>query len=293
MARLNLIKEKGDLTPEHHALFDELATLRGRVSGPSAVVLHSPGLAGPWNEPGEYLHLHSVVEAKHAELAVCVSAREHDCSYIWAAHVGLARTAGVSEQTLAAVRGGGSLEGLPAEEATVVRYVQQLMRTNRVEGDVFDALLSAHDPRWMVELTAWAGRYAALAGILNAFEVSPAPDAESLPPAATSMPARREARAPLPAPRVRPITQREQVAEADRGVFDAVAEGRGSVRGPFSILMYSPELCQSILSVSNYLRRDDVLAGQRAPRPPRLRPGAGDARQPRRTGGGRPHDDRP
>ena len=40
-------------------------------------------------------------------------------------------------------------------------------------------------------------------------------------------------------PRVTPITTKDQVAPEHRPVFDAVAEGRGSVRGPFSIMMYS------------------------------------------------------
>ena len=93
MARVKLIQTKDDMAPEHHALFDELAALRGRISGPSSVVLYSPRLARPWNEISEYLHRSSVVEARHAELAVCTAAREYDCAYIWAAHLPQARRA--------------------------------------------------------------------------------------------------------------------------------------------------------------------------------------------------------
>jgi 4-carboxymuconolactone decarboxylase len=103
MARIKLIQDKGDLAEEHHALFDELAALRGRISGPSSVVLHSPSLARPWNEISEYLHGFSVVEPQHSELAVCATAREFDCDYIWAAHVRQARSAGVSERAIKAV----------------------------------------------------------------------------------------------------------------------------------------------------------------------------------------------
>ena len=70
MPRVKLIQNKEDVAPEHRALFDELAALRGRVSGPSTVVLHSPGLARPWNQVSEYLHGHSVVEPRHAELEI-------------------------------------------------------------------------------------------------------------------------------------------------------------------------------------------------------------------------------
>jgi len=261
VARVKLIQTRGDIAPEHHALFDELAALRGRISGPSTVVLHSPGLARPWNEVSEALHGLSIVEAAHAELAVCATAREHDCGYIWAAHLPRAREAGVTPETIAALRERGALDGLPAEEATLVRYVRQLLQDNRVERNVFDPLLGIHGTRWLVELTVWIGRYAALAGILNSFEVSAAAGADQLPPAAPATPSRRTAQSgPGPVPRVAPITAREQVDEPDRAVFDAVAEGRGSVRGPFSLLMYSPPLCRSIFDVSNYLRFGSKLS---------------------------------
>ena len=91
MARVKLITTKDDVAPEHGALFDQIAALRGRVSGPSSVVMHSPTLARPWNEISEYLHRDSVVAAKDSELAVCATARHYDCSYIWNAHAGPAR----------------------------------------------------------------------------------------------------------------------------------------------------------------------------------------------------------
>jgi len=48
-------------------------------------------------------------------------------------------------------------------------------------------------------------------------------------------------------PRVTPITSKEQVASEHQPIFDAVAEGRGSVRGPFSIMMHSPR-CAGVCS---------------------------------------------
>lgn len=263
MARVKLIQNKEDIASDHYALFDELAALRGRISGPSTVVLHSPGLARPWNEISEYLHRLSVVEARDAELAVSVTAREYDCGYIWAAHAPQARKAGVADETVAAVRDGRSLDGLESEGAVVARFTQQLLRDNRVRRELFAPLLAAHGPRWLVEMTAWIGRYGALAAILNAFEVAPAAGAEPLP--AVERPAAAVRQMEMPAqPRIAPITAREKMAEADVAVFDAVAEGRGSVRGPFSLLMYSPPLCRRIFDVSNYLRFASELS-------PRLR----------------------
>jgi len=260
MARVKLIVSRDDIAAEHHALFDELAALRGRISGPSTVVLHSPGLARPWNEISEYLHRHSVVEAQHAELAVCATAREKDCAYIWNAHVPLARKAGVPAGTIDLLRDRRNVIGMSGAEMAIVQYVRQLIQTNRVESGVFDQLLREHGPQWLVELTVWIGRYQALAGILNGFDVKPTMAAEELPvvPRASATDA---VRAPLAAPRVEPISRREQVPEEHRAIFDAVAEGRGSVRGPFSILLYSPVLCRRHLDVGTFLRFNSRLEG--------------------------------
>lgn len=259
MARVKLIVNKEDVAAEHHALFDELAALRGRISGPSTIVLHSPGLARPWNQISEYLHKESIVEPPHAELAVCATAREKDCGYVWNAHVPLALKAGVPAETIDAVRDRRPAHDLPAPARTVVLYVQQLLRDNRVESAVFDELLSAHGPQWMVELTAWIGRYGALADILNAFEVTHAAPAHVLPSVPRPAEARAAVRAPLATPRVTPITRRDQVAEAHRAVFDAVAEGRGGIRGPFPMLLYSPVLCRRHLDVGTFLRQSSQL----------------------------------
>jgi 4-carboxymuconolactone decarboxylase len=259
MARVKLIVNRDDVAAKDHALFEELAALRGRISGPSTIVLHSPGLARPWNEISEFLHRHSIVEPEHAELAVCATARERECGYIWNAHVPLARKAGVSVATIDAVRDRRPTAGLSAAETSVITYVRQLIQTNRVESDVFTQLLQAHTAQWLVELTVWIGRYQALAGILNAFEVTPTMLAEELPVVPHAATTEATVRAPLAAPRVTPLTRRDQVQERHRAIFDTVAESRGSVRGPFGILMHSPLLCRPHLDVGTFLRFNSGL----------------------------------
>jgi 4-carboxymuconolactone decarboxylase len=259
MARVKLIVNRDDVAAKDHALFEELAALRGRISGPSTIVLHSPGLARPWNEISEFLHRHSIVEPEYAELAVCATARERDCGYIWNAHVPLARKAGVSVATIDAVRDRRPTAGLSASETSVITYVRQLIQNNRVESDVFTQLLQGHTPQWLVELTVWIGRYQALAGILNAFEVTPTMLAEELPVVPHAATTEATVRAPLAAPRVTLLTRRDQVQERHRAIFDTVAEGRGSVRGPFGILMHSPLLCRRHLDVGTFLRFNSGL----------------------------------
>ena len=260
MPRIPLITQKDQLPPEHHALFDELAALRGRVSGPSTIVLHSPKLAGPWNQQSEFLHAHSVVDHMSSELAIIATARSRDCGYIWNAHANAARTAGASEAAIAAARDNGPLDSLPEAEAAPIAYARELQQTNRVSQATFDRLLKAHDPQWLVELTAFSGRYAALAGLLNACEVTAATGAEVLPVPAANPPLRRPAGPPAAEPRVAPILSKDQVGPLYSATFDAAAEGRPYVRGPYRLLLYTPELCQRVLDVSGYLRHKGLVA---------------------------------
>ena len=84
------------------------------------------------------------------------------------------------------------------------------------------------------------------------------------------------------------------MAEEDRAAFDAVAEGSGSERGAFSMLMWSPALCQRIFDVGKYLQSDRELSPRQrelatmtmargeelrspAGRPPRCRSQAGNS----------------
>jgi 4-carboxymuconolactone decarboxylase len=261
MPRVKLIRNKEDVAAEHYALFDELAALRGRVSGPSTVVLHSPALARSWNEISEYLHRLSIVEPQDAELAVSAVAREYDCGYIYNAHVPQARKAGVSEATLAAVRDDRPLEGVSNEETAVAQYVRELIRGNRVTASVFAQLLDAHDVKWLVELTAWIGRYCALACVLNAFEVFPENPVEVLPDIKNALPRPRgDVRAPLPSPRVKPVRTREDLPLAEQPKWEEIARGRKTVGGPASILLYSPVLSECVSGVTNYLRNSSLLS---------------------------------
>ena len=56
-----------------------------------------------------------------------------------------------------------------------------LVRNNRVDQAVFDRLQKRHGTQWLVELTAAAGYFGMLSGIVNAFEVAAPPDGDKLP----------------------------------------------------------------------------------------------------------------
>ena len=107
-------------------------------------------------------------------------AREWDCLREWAVHVGQARRAGVSDQTIETIRQRRAPEGLPRDEALFVTYAQEIMRTRRVSEETYQAVLAAVGNVGIVVLTALAGYYAMIATTLNAFEVQPSPPTEEM-----------------------------------------------------------------------------------------------------------------
>ena len=74
-------------------------------------------------------------------------------NYVWAAQVDASRRVGLREEVIDLLRAKGDPAGLPADERDIVVYMRQLMRTNRVEPAVFDALRERHGAQWLVELT--------------------------------------------------------------------------------------------------------------------------------------------
>jgi len=181
MPRVAPITGKSDLPAEHHAVVDGVMKVFGNVRGPFSMLLHSPKLAERILPLVTFFRDESVVDAKLRSIAILSAVREREAAYVWAAQVGAARRNGLGEEVIDLLRGKGDPAKLPAEERDIVTYVRQLMRTNRVDQAVFDALKNRHDAQWMVELTAAANYFAMLSGVVNAFEVAAPPDGDKLP----------------------------------------------------------------------------------------------------------------
>ena len=143
--------------------------------------MYSPPLCQRVLDVGTYLRFKSVIKPDLIELATIATARERDCPYVYAAHAPAARKAGASEAAITAVRDRGDVSGLGTDEREVVQYVREQLRANRVSQGLFDSLQGRHGTQWLVELTCLMGHYNVVTGVLNAFEVAPAADAEVLP----------------------------------------------------------------------------------------------------------------
>ena len=174
MPRIPLITQKEQLAPEFHEHYDRLAARRGSIVGPFRVLLHSPELAVRAGEIGAFLRFDGSLPRDVAEIIILTAAREMDARYVWGDHTALGRQAGVREgciQAIGATTADGITHGLSPEEAELVEYVQELVRTNRVSDAKSKGLESRLGLAGLVELTATIAYYRALACVLNTYQI--------------------------------------------------------------------------------------------------------------------------
>lgn len=171
MARIPLIEERESLPPEHQGIYDAIAQSRGAVRGPFAALLHCPEIAARTAHLGAYIRFESQLDPRIVELAALATARELACKHEWAAHLRHAAKAGIPQETIRAIHQCKGPENFSFEDAQIVSYVQELLRSHRASEATFQALFARLDVRGLVELTATIGYYAMLACALNAFDV--------------------------------------------------------------------------------------------------------------------------
>ena len=194
MARIPPITGKADVAAADQHVVDQVLEVFGRVRGPFSILLHSPKLAEQVLPLVRFNRNDTIVEPQLRSIAVLAAVREREAAYVWAAQVDAARRFGLREAVIDLVRAKGDPTGLAEDERDIVLYTRQLMRTNRVEQAVFDALLGRHGTQWLVELTAAANFYARCATAWGVMASPAAPMGRSLT-TPTSMHSRNAARA--------------------------------------------------------------------------------------------------
>lgn len=179
--RIPFITDRSDVPEEHRDHFDSIEESRGGIRGPFGVLLNSPEVAGRIGHLGAYIRFESVLPAAERELAILTTAREFDCAFEWAAHVPIARDAGVRDEAIDTLAHRNDLDALTETEAMIIRFGRDLFRDHTVAADTYDAAKAYYGNQGVTELTATMGYYSMMACVLNAFDVVPPSDAPTLP----------------------------------------------------------------------------------------------------------------
>jgi 4-carboxymuconolactone decarboxylase len=148
----------------------------GALTDLDRMLLHSEPLADGWNTLLGAVRSRFELPPDLRELAICRIAVLNDAEYEWRAHAPLLVGAGFPEERLAALRDGGDLDSLSAEQRCVVAYTDAMTRDVRVPADLFAQVHEQLGERGTVELTATVAAYNMVSRFLVALEVGePAP----------------------------------------------------------------------------------------------------------------------
>ena len=162
MARVPYVQRE-QLTPEQQPHFDAIAGSRGRVGPNFQTLLNSPEAGGRFAAFGEYVRFHGDVPERLKELAIILVAREWNSAIEWTGHAVLAARAGVSQESIEAIRTRKAPEGLTEQEQAIARFVHQLLRHKEVSDEVFAAAHKLVGTRGVVDLALTCSYYTAVA----------------------------------------------------------------------------------------------------------------------------------
>jgi 4-carboxymuconolactone decarboxylase len=164
-----MIESREDTIPSQVEAFDHIAASRGgQMIRPFAAMIHRPEIARAAADLGAVIRFQSTLSDHDREVVICTTVAERDCPFEWGSHLPIARSAGVSEDTLAAIETGATVED-PAD-AALVDFTRESCRTGKVGDDTFERARDRLGEEGTVELAAIIGYYTMLAVFMNACE---------------------------------------------------------------------------------------------------------------------------
>jgi 4-carboxymuconolactone decarboxylase len=155
---------------------DEIAAgPRGHVVGPVKVWLHAPGLADRAQKLGAYARFESSLPPALSELAILVTGSAWKAEFEWYAHSRLARTAGIPDAVIEAIRTGAEPELADPKARAVYAVAHELHATRALSDATYARAEAALGREGLVDLVGILGYYTLVSMTLNAFKV-PTPD---------------------------------------------------------------------------------------------------------------------
>jgi 4-carboxymuconolactone decarboxylase len=181
MARVDEVKREA-LNPRQQRLYDDIMHTRprGKLSGPFSVWMHRPDIAEPANALANCFRVHATLDKRLIELITLLMCRAATVKYAWAVHEPLALQAGLSPQTVDAIRTDKRPDFLREDERLIYDLVTELLATKALTDATFARATAAFGRDGVIEAVSCAGFYSMAGLVLNAFEVPPPPGGEVL-----------------------------------------------------------------------------------------------------------------
>ena len=144
---------------------------RPRVVNALATFAHHPALAKAFLGFNRHVLFETSLSERDRELLILRTAWRCRSEYEWAQHVVLARQAGLGDDEIALVQEGPDAAGWSAEDAVLLRAVDELHADSFVGDATWKQLAARFDERELMDLLFTIGVYAMLAGVFNSLGV--------------------------------------------------------------------------------------------------------------------------
>ena len=141
----------------------------GRLLGPFAVMLLSPGIGDAVQQVGAKIRFAAGLTGRERELAILAVAGELRSDFERLAHEPAARQLGLTQAQVNAVLSGQVADGLTGRETLACRLARVMTARRTLPDDDYEAGLAALGRERLAELTWLVGYYSALALALEVF----------------------------------------------------------------------------------------------------------------------------
>jgi AhpD family alkylhydroperoxidase len=134
-------------------------------------------VGAPWLAFSGTLLDDGALDPRDRELLILRVGHRTGCRYQWAQHVGMAETAGLTLEQIAAVAAGAATDAAAVwtdRDRDLLRAVDQLVDDHVIDDATWARLVTHLDERQLLELTFVVGSYVCLAMVLNSVGLEPA-----------------------------------------------------------------------------------------------------------------------
>ena len=148
------------------------------IGGPYNPLLRSPVLGQRMFDLLHYLRWETSVPLKLNEFAILIIGRQWRSQVEWLAHAPLAIKAGLSPDIVAELKANKRPSNMPPQESAVYDFVTELTTKHAVSDETFNRAKELLGEQQVVDLTAVAGSYVAVAMLLAMSEQGVPPGRE-------------------------------------------------------------------------------------------------------------------
>jgi 4-carboxymuconolactone decarboxylase len=169
------------LTPEQRPLGDAIMKVSSiGLHGPYNPILRSPKLGQLMYDLLHYLRWNSSLPNRLTEMAILIIGRLWTSNVEWYAHEPIAKKAGLNSDLIADLKANKRPTNMQPDEAALYDFVIELYTKHKVSDATFANAKAQLTEQQIVDLTATAGTYVTIAGLLAMAE-EPVPAGKTPP----------------------------------------------------------------------------------------------------------------